>query len=225
MAENEPLTPEKQLLKLIENPKQEVLAVEGTKREGKKWVSLSAFKGRFAFWKSFSVKRWFSFKRLTKSSFRLRQVNLILRVLTVLLVLFLGAQIVMMGLDLKKASNLILEPGKASLAESDQSIELKNISYYLEKVGNRNIFSGVEPVKPDAKPEPPKPAAENDRTKDFALVGISWGTNPEAMIEDTVRKRTFFVKRGQALDNAVRVVTIFKDRVILTLEGKEFELK
>ncbi len=225
MAENEPLTPEKQLLKLIENPKQEVLAVEGTKREGKKWVSFSAFKGRFAFWKSFSVKGWFSFKRLTKSSLRLRQVNLILRVLIVLLVLFLGAQIVTMGLDLKKASNLMLQPEKGAAPELEQSMELKNISYYLEKMGSRNIFSGVEPPKPNVVPEPPKPAAEHDRTKDFSLVGISWSANPEAMIEDTLRKRTFFVKRGQSLDGSVRVVTVFKDRVILTIDGKEFELK
>lgn len=225
MAENEPLTPEKQLLKLIENPKQEVLAVEGTKREGKKWLSFSAFRGRLAFWKSFSFKGWFSFKRLTKSSLRLRQVNLILRVLIVLLVVFLGVQIATMGLDLKKASNLMLEPGKGVAPEPEQNIELKNISYYLEKMGSRNIFTGKEPPKAEPVQEGPVSAAENDRTKDFSLVGIAWGANPEAMIEDTVRKRTFFVKRGQALDGSVRVVTIFKDKVILTIDGKEFELK
>jgi type II secretory pathway component PulC len=57
------------------------------------------------------------------------------------------------------------------------------------------------------------------------LVGIAWSNDPEAMIEDGKNKRTFFVKRGQTLDDEVKVVTIFKDKVILTFKGKEFELR
>jgi len=226
MAEKEPITPEKQLLKLIENPKQEALQGESVKREGKKWLSLGALKGRFSFWKSFSFKKWFSFKQLTKTAFGVRQINLMLKASILFLSLYLGYSVIGMETEMKHAANLILEPDKGLAIREEHGAELKNLSYYLEKAAKRNIFTiGQAPTKEGTVQAPPKPASESDRTKDFSLVGISWSANPEAMIEDTKSKRTYFVKRGQPLDDSVRIVTIFKDRVILNYKDKEFELR
>lgn len=226
MAENQPDTPEKQLLKLIENPKPSSLEVEGAKRQGKKWFSISALKGRVSFWSSLSNQRWFSFKKSTKTNIGVRQVNLVLRILMGCFSFFLIYYVIRMSLELKRASNLILQPDDQPAAEQTlEEPEVKNLSYYLEKAGGRSLFT-IEKVPEEAKVvEPPPSPKEIERTKNFSLVGISWSSDPEAMIEDSQNKRTYFVKRGQALDNEVKVVTIFKDKVIMTYKGKEFELR
>ena len=46
----------------------------------------------------------------------------------------------------------------------------------------------------------------------------------DAMIEDTQALRTFFVKRGQMLGQ-VKVEAIFKDKIILSCDGEEAELR
>ena len=132
-----------------------------------------------------------------------------------------------MSTELKRASNLILEPGhEQAEKESAEEPEVKNISYYLEKTSARNLFSvkQIPEAVVKAGEENVLTIKEADRTKDFSLVGIAWSADPEAMIEDAKNKRTFFVKRGQALDDDIKVVTIFKDKVILTYKTKEFEL-
>ena len=59
MAEddNKSITPEKQLLRLIESPKKdEETRTAGVKREGKKWFSLGALRGRLSFLKTSSTE-------------------------------------------------------------------------------------------------------------------------------------------------------------------------
>jgi len=226
MAENEPLTPEKQLLNLIENPKQALLHVESAKRESKKWFSFSALKGRLAFWKGFSLKKWFSFALFTKSSGGIRQLNRVLILFIIFMGVYFSYNTVQLSLDLKKASNLILKPDKEFLASMESVFELKNVSYYLEKFNNRSLFNVKEIPKPQVKEqEAPVSAQASDATKDYSLVGIAWSSDPEAMVEHVKTSKTYFVKRGQNLENGVKVVTIFKDKVILSLSGKEFELR
>ncbi|MBI4430418.1 MAG: hypothetical protein HY587_01730 [Candidatus Omnitrophica bacterium] len=229
MAENEPpLTPEKQLLKLIENPKQDALRAESKKREGRNWFSAAALKGRFSFWKSLSSARQFSLKRFTRSSVGIRQVNTLLKILIALGGLYFGYAVIHMGLELNRASNLIFEPGEGTQEAKGTPERLNTLSYYLEKVSARNIFE--KPVLRERKPEEktevePSKTENEDFSKSFSLVGIAWSQNPEAMIEDTAKKKTHFVRRGQTIDEKIRIVTIFKDKVILSIDGKEFELK
>jgi hypothetical protein len=45
------------------------------------------------------------------------------------------------------------------------------------------------------------------------------------MIEDTKTQRTLFLKKGQRIDNEIKVEAIFKDKVILSYKGEEIELK
>ena len=44
------------------------------------------------------------------------------------------------------------------------------------------------------------------------------------MIEDKQSVKTFFVKRGQMI-GPVKVEAIFKDKVVLSYEGEEIELR
>lgn len=226
MATDESLTPEKQLLKLIENPKQASVRVESAKREGKKWFSFPALKGRLDFWKGTSVKQWFSLKRFSGSARGVEQVNGVLKVLIVIMVLYTGYSVFKMVKEIKNAANLILTPDSTAPDVSTSALGLQSVSYYLEKIKGRNIFVSAQPesvvmVNKVAAEE----VVEGDPFKDFSLVGIAWSNDPEAMIEDAKLNKTFFVKRGQSLANGVRVVTIFKDKVILGHKNKEFELR
>ena len=63
-----------------------------------------------------------------------------------------------------------------------------------------------------------------DATETLKLVGISWSNDPDAIIEDTKDTKTFFVKTGQKIGE-VKVQAIFKDKVVLSYQGEETELK
>ena len=229
MAENESLTPEKQLLKLIENPKQTSVKVENAKREGRKWFSFPAFKGRLDFWKGASGQNLFSLKNFTKSAHGVKRINVILKFLIVVMTIYAAYSIFEMATDIKKSANLILPPDEMTEQIEEPPVGLKNVSYYLEKIRDQNIFTAADAPEEvvEYETEEDEYFAEEmvDVTKECSLVGIAWSDDPEAMIEDTKLNRTFFMKRGQTMSNGVRIVAIFKDRVVLSYKDKEFELR
>jgi hypothetical protein len=226
MATNESLTPEKQLLKLIENPKQASVRAESAKREGKKWFSFPAFKGRLDFWKGTSVKQWFSLKKFSQSAHGVGQINVVLKVLIVLVAIYTGYSVYQMAKGIKSAANLILTPDPITLDVPAPVTGLQSVSYYLEKIRGRNIFVSAQPEPIEEEETAPEAGVpQEDPFKDFALVGIAWSNDPEAMVEDTKLNKTFFMKRGQSMANGVRVVTIFKDKVILGYKDRESELR
>ena len=114
------------------------------------------------------------------------------------------------------------------IAKSQHSIDskvvsaLKVASYYLEKIRARDIFKIGSKKKEEEIKVPSSKII--DATQNLKLVGISWSGDPDAMIEDTKALRTFFVKRGQMIGE-VKVQAIFKDRVVLSYEGEELELR
>jgi len=65
--------------------------------------------------------------------------------------------------------------------------------------------------------------------KDFKLVGIFWSQNPEVMIENIKDTRTYSLKKGDSINEKIKVVGISRTSAILeavTEEGpKEFELR
>ena len=228
MAENEPLTPEKQLLKLIENPtnpKQEPLRIEKAKREAKKWFSLNALKGRLSFLKTFLSGLRSSFRERSKSQFGIRHFNFLLKCLILFLSLYLGYAIVVTALELKRASNLIFKYEESPHSLPEPAPMLKNLSYYMDKVTARDIFNVGAPESKEKTKEEDAALVEETLSKKFSLVGIAWSDNPEAMVEDVESKRTHFVKRGQTINQDVKVVAVFKDRVVLSYQDKEFEVR
>ena len=231
MAQDEHLTPEKQLLKLIEDPKQETVQAEAAKRKKKTWFSLGALKGRLAFWKSFSFKKQPAVRpplaRSRVSPFGIRQLNLLLRVSILFLSVYLGYGVVTMGLELKKTANLIFQPERIAAHKPEEIPTLKSLSSYFDKVNKRDIFKlPQDTVSKEAwTPPPDEPSAKELLAKRLTLVGIAWSDNPEAMIEDTDQKKTHFVKRGEAFADSIQVVTIFRDYVVLKYKDEEVELK
>ena len=125
-----------------------------------------------------------------------------------------------------KMSGLKFETGEGEAPSSTPAASAlkKSVSYYLDKVSRRNIFEmqARRPTLDIAKKEPTsKIVLETEHLK---LVGISWSADPIAMIEDSRSYKTFFSKRGQMIGK-VKIEAIFKDKVVLSYEEEEIELR
>jgi len=104
-----------------------------------------------------------------------------------------------------------------------QISQLKEIPYYLEKIGNRDIFKmGPKELTPDINEVISSKAAE--ATANLKLVGIAWSDDPDAIIEDTKQMRTFFVKKGQMIGE-IKVESISKDKVVLRYGEELIDLR
>jgi hypothetical protein len=68
-----------------------------------------------------------------------------------------------------------------------------------------------------------------DELKDFKLVGIIWGANPEVMIENGKDARTYTLKKGESFNDQFKVKDISRNSVILEVNlssgAKEYELR
>ena len=230
MAENKPSTPEQQLLKLIEDthkgPKAGATAKAPARPKGPGF-SLGRLpgmlKGRLSFLRRGGKKR----ASHRKFSFNIGDMNKLLYVSVACLLAYVVFDAAASATALRKPPNFV-PPKDMRTAFTKETIEpLKETSYYLQKVSSRDIFKEckkVEEVK-EAKPEVNAVVETAEAIQNLALVGISWSSNPDAIIEDKAHQRTFFVKRGQMVGDEVKVEAIFKYHVVVTYEDKEFELR
>ena len=231
VMEAKPLTPERQLLNLIEEPqgRKAAFKTEAIKRKGLSLLSFGAWLGRVSFF-NLKFKGWFK-----AGSFRgldIKSVNLFLG----LCVFVLGGYFIFSfsssARELKKGTaGLEVKPVEAhagGTAAAKASI-LKAAAYYLEKARGRDIFKMVSDEEPRSRTIPRSQAETRRITeliKNLRLVGISWSADPDVMIEDTNMQRTFFLKKGQVMENInVKVEAVFKDKVVLSCDGEEAELR
>jgi len=226
MAQERTVTPEKQLLSLIEtgSAKNPGLQVHAVGHKGMSIFSPGAWLGRISFFKD-------SLQKKIKSNYFQLDIKLLNRMLMVLvsvLAIYFFTSVYFSVVSLTKLPTLKFsaEGAKEEAIPLQNVSVLKNaISYYMDKMQQRDIFKiGARPApQKSSSPKEPTPKIIEE-TQRFKLVGISWSKNPDAMIEDTVALRTFFVKRGQTLGR-VKVEGIFKDKVILSFEGEETEIR
>ena len=95
--------------------------------------------------------------------------------------------------------------------------EVRPSAYYTLPVQQRNIFGNSSSVPVIAAASVP------ELTRNLKLVGIILGKTPEAVIEDTEGKQTFFLKKGESFKNAI-VEEIQEKKVILLVGGQRIEL-
>ena len=227
MAETRRSTPEKQLLNFIES--EGAKGADAHARPPRQLrtgiVSPGAWRGRLLFLKDAIVKRAMA---QGFTGLDIKAVNNVLALSTAALIGYMGLTVYQgvryLGGAAGQAAGMkeIQDAG----AFPDTS-PLRAITYYVDGVMERNIFkmgrTGLEAETPEIIVEP---AGERlfDLSQNLRLVGISWSDEPDAMIEDTESMRTFFVKRGQMVGK-LKVQAILKDKVILSYEGAEVELK
>ena len=225
MASEKPLSPEKELLKLIEKPMaQSSLRAAAVRYHGKSFFSFGALKGRVAFLKNKTKE----FKAGNLRALDVKALNMALLSCIVLLVAYAGLSSLVSMATLKK--EIKIDVKKASVSESDGSQVnslLKATSYYLEKARERDIFTMNirKPVVETGAFSKGPSQRFIEMTQNFKLVGISWSDDPDVMIEDTKNPRTLFLKKGQLIDNEIRLQAVFKDKVILSYNGEEIELR
>ncbi len=229
------ITPEERLLRLIESGEKGELGRKATRKP--------------VFW---DVRTWATdlFPRREKADqsarvrfgtgFLPREISpsLINRILLLLLI-FLGV-----GIALDFSMNGVRTRFKDLLgqvaplmppAEQEQAlVSLRPLAEYLKEVGERDIFSPLlssKPKKQMPRPKkqlvkPPRPSPLQilqGKAQNLKLVGISWGEIPMAMIEETTKQETSFLKAGQFI-NEIQVKAILKDRVVLSYKDAEYDL-
>ncbi len=227
MAQERPITPEKQLLKLIEDPKSKTTAVsaQAIKHQGLSLFSFSAWIGRISFFKDWFKRR---LQRPKSHGFNTKIISKALGICIFVLAFYFINNLFTSFINFKKVPNLLLEVKKEdSKPESFQetSVSKKAVSYFLEKVRQRDIFKmgQKKPVTAEIAAKGPS-SRIIEATQHLKLVGVSWSNDPDAMIEDTKALRTFFVKRGQLIGE-IKIQAIFKDKVVLSYAGEEIELR
>ncbi len=224
MAQERSLTPEKQLLKIIETSKANSVGVhvQTSRRHSQSWLNLGAWLGRISFLKV-RFGKWST--GFSLEQFDVKVANKILGFLVALFTLYFLVNLAASLINLSKTPHLesSAPAGKIESSIPETTGLKKAASYYLDKIRERDIFTmGLKRV---AAEKPNSPSSKSlEVAANLKLVGISWSNDPDAMIEDTKELKTFFVKRGQLVGDA-RVQAIFKDKVVLSLDGEEFELK
>lgn len=210
-------TPEEQLLDLIE--KEGGPEAAKLKRKKRPSAGLAGLKNL-----PLALEKGFR-QVLARSKKGLREPNL-----KVLNKIFLALSILLLGysiVDFVFARPDIKEvyardwPVKKKRPQGETMAEERPFLHYLEMVRRRNIFSPIK-LKEVEKPELKKQRLE-EMAKNLSLVGISWGPEPLAMIEDKQGQKTYFLKKGEMI-NKFKIDDISKDKVTLSFEGQSLEL-
>lgn len=97
---------------------------------------------------------------------------------------------------------------------------------YTDILDRRNIFQQAGA----ANVESVDTVVITDLVKDLTLVGIIWSSNPEAMIEDAVEKKTYLLKKGDRfLNDRFKVKDVTRSSVLLDVyiggQAKPYELR
>lgn len=227
MAQERPLTPEKQLLKFIESSNQNPSGVstQAIRRHSLSFFNFGAWLGRISFLKV-KLEKW-------RNGFNLEHLNV--KAANWLLVFFIAflsiyffSNLLISLINLNKMPRFNLEASQEKIQDTLPELSgiKKTVSYYLDKVRERDLFVMGRKKANSLKPQGKQVASNStlEAAGNLKLVGISWSNDPDAMIEDSKALRTFFVKRGQMVGDA-KVQAIFKDKVVLSYNGEEVELK
>ena len=238
MVQHKP-TPEEQLLKLIENPgggkgPSPVASGSGAATPGVKKKGLPDFgklAGIFSYFRN-SMARKTGPTRKFEFALDIKFVNRVLMALVISSVIYLGIDFFV----LKPAPGNFLSQVATServypVFQESLNKATRDFPNYEKAIQKRNPFMppGMPAPSPKAGEEPAPAQAPsnapliNQMIASLKLVGISWGDEPLAMIEDAESTRTYFVKKGGEV-KGMKVQDISKEKVTLTYEGQEAEL-
>lgn len=219
MALDNSQTPEKQLLHMIEHP----AGVRGAARSPKSRMS--------GLWPLGFLRRHPAgdLSHRPATGFTVRTANALLLACIVFFIVYLGLSSFVSFNEIERKLR-IQNQGQDAYAGTTQTadpFQKKDLQFYLAKVEARDIFQmGLRKKNGQAGDNLPGPSSKLvEATKELRLVGISWSDNPDVMIEDTGRSVTYFLKQSEVMENGVRVRDVFKDRIVLELEGETIELQ
>ncbi len=236
MVQHKP-TPEEQLLKLIENPGAAKSAGGGSgkkaetgKPSGFRLPDFGKWASSFAYLKA-GAKRQAGAQTAEPFKLDLKFANRILIVLAISFGIYLIFDITSLKsghadfLNQVGTNDAVFPPAFDPAKAAPRDLE-----YYQEPLSQRNPFfppgskTAAQSVPDTASAAPATPSAPiQEIMQSIKLVGISFGDEPLAMIEDVQTGRTYFLKRGQEL-KGIKVQSISKEKVVVTHDGQEAEL-
>ncbi|MBI5872828.1 MAG: hypothetical protein HZB36_01620 [Candidatus Omnitrophica bacterium] len=205
------LTPEEKLLRIIESPPGAMGQMRAPRRRQDFQLNLKLLRAKYG--------------DRVKELLNLKAVNVALVFLGALATFFLAVDS-WLGLPRKSVIEQ-LELLAKTQGVGDLAIErLDPLAVYLQEITPRNIFSLPTPAAqaPSGKTSAQLEAAAASLAADLKLVGIIWSDAPQAMIEDSKDGRTYLLNRGGKIKSG-RVKDILKDRVILSYDDQEVELR
>lgn len=103
-----------------------------------------------------------------------------------------------------------------------EKFQVLPFSHYAEIISKRNLFKVPAESQAQDKNMPIK-IGPYELLKSYSLAGVVSGENPQAIIEDTASKKTYFLNKGQYLGD-FKIDDIKEGKVILELRGQRFEL-
>ncbi len=214
------LTPEEKLLRIIESP-------QGVARPMKPVrASLQDFKFSG---KLLSEKYGKIFKGWLQEHLNIKAINFLFLFLALCATAYICIDFPM-GVPTKNIVAQVQNSAKKFDIGDLTLGELEPLAIFTQEITQRNIFSLPESA--------PKPVSQGENTtvqnegakaaevltSSLKLVGIIWSDVPQAIIEDTKESRTHLVSRASKIGR-VRVKDILKDRVVLSYDNQEIELK
>lgn len=112
-------------------------------------------------------------------------------------------------------------PENASQDSIEAPPQVKPLSEFSKPLSDRNPFTGSQASSEKKEEVVQRPVEDFSKLADgLSVVGINRGPPPEAFIEDTVQKRTYFVKVGDPVKN-MNVKEIKDGSVILNYKDQE----
>ena len=232
-------TPEKQLLKLIEQPHAggSVSAATNTAGEAaapikpkrglplQSLLSPSGWKGLL----SYAQEQGAGFIQQNSSTLGFKQFNQFLKIgittAGVLMLVYLAYS----AYDLKNEYDSLADPAQKQMADLPVSGGRMLDPNFFEDIIKRNIFTpSAKKIEPEVQDGGVSKAKVQEMTKDIKLTGIS--VNPRndsrtfCMIEDLKKSVTSFLKVGDSI-NGFMVSKIDKDTVELTYQKETVELR
>ena len=147
MAEDGPVTPEKQLLKLIEEAKGgDLPGTAGPKKSGRlfaprQWIGSGL--GRLAFWKRSAKKRG-AVRRKFKWS--MGALNRLLGLAVAAAFAYLVWDVGSSAVALRRPPHFVLQSEKAAAGARQETASLKDPGFYLQQISARDIFQDSSKV-------------------------------------------------------------------------------
>lgn len=202
------ITPEEKLLKIIESPDTHKQRISPERNKRNKSAGIPG-----------SWLNKFSINKEKLKRFNLKTANKISVGICVVWTVFSVSDFFKLKIQLDNRYKKIIDGAAVSPVEPRRlfipDVQLNSLQ---EQIRKRNIFTFLP------KPEVTEAAAVNDEIANLKLVGVIWSDNPQAMIEDLAGKGTYLVNQGEKIGE-LKVKKIFKEKVILSKEDKEWQLR
>lgn len=110
------------------------------------------------------------------------------------------------------------EGADASVRSKNDGLPLESYTGALDKKDLFGLLFVEETVTPG------RSEAAEDVLKTLVLLGVVSGSDQQAVIEDTSRQKTYFLREGEKVNDEVMVERIAQGKVFLRVAGRTYEI-